>query len=89
MPPSPPPPSPAPPQTISPLRGFSSAKFLPGSRDSVIIALKSEENSERDRQTSYFTVYGENDDGSWRVLLDEVELPGEAKFEGLEVLSWS
>lgn len=75
--------------TISPLRGFSSAKFLPGSRDSVIIALKSEENSERDRQTSYFTIYGENDDGSWRVLLDEVELPGEAKFEGLEVLSWN
>lgn len=74
---------------ISPLRGFSSAKFLPGSRDTVIIALKSEENSERKRQTAYFTVFGQNEDGSgWRVLLDEVEIPGEAKMEGLEVLSW-
>lgn len=55
----------------------------------MIIALKSEENSERKRQTAYFTVFGQNEDGSgWRVLLDEVEIPGEAKMEGLEVLSW-
>ena len=74
---------------MSPLRGFSSAKFLPGSRDTVIIALKSEENSERKRQTAYFTVFGQAEDGAgWRVLMDEVEIPGEAKMEGLEVLSW-
>lgn len=76
-------------QTISPLRGFSSAKFLPGSRDTVLIALKSEENSELDRQTSYFTIFGEGPGGTWRVLMEEVELPGEVKFEGLEVLSWT
>ena len=79
------------PQSIVPpgLRGFSSAKFLPGSRDTVLIALKSEENSERDRQTSYFTIFGEDASGGWGVLMDEVELPGEVKFEGLEVLSWT
>ena len=77
-------------QSVSPLRGFSSAKFLPGSRDSVIIALKSEENSEANRQTAYFTIYGQDGaEGGWRVLMDEVEIPGDAKFEGLEVLSWS
>ncbi len=76
-------------QEVSPLRGFSSAKFLPSSRDTVIIALKSEENSERKRQTAYFTVFGQAEDGAgWRVLMDEVEIPGEAKMEGLEVLSW-
>ena len=42
----------------------------------------------RDRQTSYFTVFGESADGSWRVLMDELELPGEVKYEGIEVLSW-
>ena len=32
------------PQPLNKLRGFSSFKFLPGSRDSVIVAIKSEEN---------------------------------------------
>jgi len=73
-------------QEITPERGFSSFKFLPGSRDTVIIALKSEENSATDAQTSYLTIYGEQADGSWRVLLEETELPGAAKFEGLEVI---
>jgi soluble calcium-activated nucleotidase 1 len=77
-------------QPVSPLRGFSSAKFLPGSKDEVIVALKSEENSERDRQTTYITIYKQDAaSGGWRVLLEETELPHEAKFEGLEVLSWS
>jgi hypothetical protein len=74
------------PQEITPERGFSSFKFLPGSRDTVIVALKSEENSATDAQTSYLTIYGEQADGSWRVLLEETELPGAAKFEGLEVI---
>lgn len=78
-----------PPQPLGPLRGFSSAKFLPGSQDRVIVALKSEENSELDRQTTYLTVYAQEASGEWRVVLDEQELPHAAKFEGLEVLSWS
>ena len=77
------------PQPLGPLRGFSSAKFLPGSQDKVIIALKSEENSELDRQTTYLTVYALGASGDWRVVMDEVELPHAAKFEGLEILSWS
>jgi Apyrase len=36
--------------TITPERGFSSFKFLPGTRDTVIIALKSEEKSVTDSQ---------------------------------------
>lgn len=76
-------------QPLGPLRGFSSVKFLPGSNDRVLIALKSEENSELDRQTTYLTVFGMGPSGEWRVLLEETELPHAAKFEGLEVLSWS
>ncbi len=73
----------------TPERGFSSAKFLPGSRDSVLVALKSEENSAAGTQRTYITVFGEVPAGSgqWRTLLEETELPLAAKFEGLEVLS--
>jgi soluble calcium-activated nucleotidase 1 len=92
-------------QRITPVRGFSTFKFLPGSKDSVIIAIKSEENSALDRQTAYVTLYGideeatakaaaegKNDDNHnnaalrWKVLMEETEIPGEAKFEGLEVI---
>ncbi len=73
-------------QKITPVRGFSSFKFLPGSRDSVIIALKSSEDSMGDVQATFITVFGEQGDGSWRVLMPETELPGASKFEGLEVI---
>lgn len=74
---------------LTPERGFSSAKFLPGSHDSVIIALKSAENAELDEQTSYITMYGyDAETDAWNVLMDEVELPGKSKFEGVEVISW-
>lgn len=72
---------------LTPERGFSSFKFLPGSRDTVIVALKSAEDAATDGQTAFITVYGQAADGaSWRVLLDETEIPGGAKFEGIEVL---
>lgn len=73
----------------TPERGFSSAKFLPGSRDTVLVALKSEENSELGKQRTYITIYGESPAGSgeWTVLLDETELPLESKFEGIEIIS--
>ena len=73
-------------QTITPLRGFSSFKFLPGSRDTVIVALKSSEDSTTNTQTTYITVYAERSPGVWAVLLEETELPGKAKFEGIEVI---
>ncbi|KAG5185700.1 apyrase family protein [Tribonema minus] len=67
--------------TIMPERGFSSFKFLPGTRDTVIVALKSEERSADNSQNTYITVF----DLEGRVLLEETEMPGLAKFEGLEV----
>jgi soluble calcium-activated nucleotidase 1 len=70
------------------VRGFSTAKFLPGSRDTVIVALKSAEDAEKGEQTAFITIYAENPDGSWRTLLEEQEIPGNHKYEGLEILSW-
>ena len=67
---------------LTPTRGFSDFKFLPGSKDEVIVALKSEENEEQQTQNSYITVF--NLDG--RVLMEETEIPGGMKYEGLEFL---
>ncbi len=78
------------PQAITPERGYSSVKFLPGSHDTVIIALKSEENAAAGTQRTFFTVYGEKPGSGgkeWRVLLEEQPLPIDKKFEGLEILS--
>jgi len=41
---------------LTPRRGFSSFKFLPGSRNKVIVALKSEEDAHAETQTTYITV---------------------------------
>lgn len=74
----------------TPERGFSSVKFLPGSRDSVVIALKSEENAAAGTQRSFLTIFGMVTGSSgttWKVLLEETELPMQKKFEGIEVLS--
>lgn len=65
-----------PPQTITPERGFSTAKFVPGSGDSVIFALKSAEYSATDRQTSFATVF--TTDG--KELMAEVEIDGDMKY---------
>lgn len=75
--------------TKTPERGYSSAKFLPGSRDSVLITLKSEENSKEGTQKTYVSIVGEVPMGSgvWKVLMEETELPIGAKFEGLEILA--
>lgn len=74
----------------TPERGFSSVKFLPGSRDSVVIALKSEENAAAGTQRTFLTIYGEvpgSAGSAWKVLLDETPLPVESKFEGIEILA--
>ncbi len=74
---------------LTPERGFSSAKFLPGSRDTVVVALKSEENAKEGTQRTFITVFGEkpgSGGAEWRVLLEETPLPIAKKFEGVEVI---
>lgn len=64
---------------FNPTHGFSSFKFVPGSNDRVIVALKSEEDN--GKIASYIVVF--NLDGD--VLLDEMKI-GEHKFEGIEFI---
>ena len=65
---------------VTPTRGFSDFKFLPGSKDRIIVALKSEENEEAQTQNTYITVF----DVNGKILMEETEIPGMMKFEGLE-----
>ena len=64
--------------TITPERGFSSAKFVPGTKDSIMVALKSEENEELGTQKTFITAF----DLTGKVLLEETEV-GTNKYEGL------
>lgn len=64
---------------LIPVRGFSSFKFLPGSQDTVIVALKTEEYL--GRTATYivaFTIEG-------TVLMSESKIM-DKKFEGLEFI---
>lgn len=58
-------------------RGFSSLRFIPGTNDKVIVAIKSEEIG--DEQRSFLTVF--TIDG--KVILDDHHFANK-KFEGLE-----
>ena len=69
----------------TPTRGFSDFKFLPFSQDTIIVALKSEENDAEQTQNSYITVF----DLSGKILMEETEIPGGMKFEGLEFVEYS
>ncbi|ESN92556.1 hypothetical protein HELRODRAFT_69675 [Helobdella robusta] len=60
-------------------RGFSSFKFVPGTKDSVIIALKSEED--KGKIASYIVAY--RIDGT--NLMKEFKI-GELKYEGIEFI---
>ncbi|KAF0692186.1 Aste57867_16710 [Aphanomyces stellatus] len=64
---------------IAPERGFSSFKFVPGTQDSVIVALKSMESEELQAQAAYVTVF--TVDGT--ILMPETPLPGAYKYEGV------
>ncbi|CAM9155292.1 unnamed protein product, partial [Phaeothamnion confervicola] len=66
---------------VTPERGFSTFKFVPGTGDEVVFALKSAEFSKTGAQTSFATVF--TIDG--QVLMDETEIPGGYKYEGLEI----
>lgn len=64
---------------VIPTHGYSSFKFLPGSRDRIIVALKSEED--KGRTATYvtaFTITG-------AVLVPETKI-ADFKFEGLEFI---
>jgi len=68
---------------LTPERGFSSFKFVPGTKCNVAVALKTEECEARGTQASYLSVV-DLQDGS--LLLEETRLPHDSKFEGLAIL---
>ena len=55
-------------QPLNRLHGFSSFKFLPGSKDSVVVAIKSEEN--KGSIASYMLAF----DLSGRTLMEEQKI---------------
>jgi len=64
---------------LIPIRGFSSFKFLPGSQDSVIVALKTEEY--QGKTATYimaFTIEG-------TIIMPESKVM-DKKFEGLDFI---
>lgn len=69
---------------IRPERGFSAFKFLPNSKDSVIVALKSMENEKLEQQSTYIMVF----DIEGKVWMEETEIPGDGKkYEGIAMLN--
>jgi soluble calcium-activated nucleotidase 1 len=58
-------------------KGYSSFKFIPGTEDRIIVALKSEEVS--GKVASYVTVF--TLDG--KILLKDIKI-GNVKYEGIE-----
>ncbi|CBZ55061.1 putative apyrase [Neospora caninum Liverpool] len=67
------------PPPIDPRKGFSSFKFVPGTGDKVILAVKSLEDSSQDVQQSFVTIF----DITGRVLLPDIPFPHESKYEGV------
>jgi soluble calcium-activated nucleotidase 1 len=67
--------------TATPERGFSTVKFVPGTNETVVAALKSEENEKEGTENSFMTVI---DLERREVLMEEVPVPGNMKYEGLE-----
>lgn len=71
-------------KTLGPLKpehGFSSFKFMPDTRDELVVALKSKEVD--GKLESFIMVY---DVLSGATIMDEVTLPGQYKFEGVEFI---
>ncbi|EQC25763.1 hypothetical protein SDRG_16361 [Saprolegnia diclina VS20] len=68
---------------VVPERGYASFKFVPGTNDRVIAALKSVEDNVAGMQTTFLSVL---DVATGSVLLPDTEVPGGYKFEGLVFL---
>lgn len=65
---------------LIPTHGFSSFKFIPGTHDNIIVALKTEElNGSTSTYIMAFTVDG-------KVLMAEEKIPTNLKYEGLEFI---
>jgi len=64
---------------IIPTHGFSSFKFIPGTNDRIILALKSEEIGSK--TASYITAF--NIDGT--IILPETKV-ADHKYEGIEFI---
>jgi len=64
---------------IIPTHGFSSFKFIPGTNDRIILALKSEEIGSK--TASYITAF--NIDGT--IILPETKI-ADHKYEGIEFI---
>ena len=65
--------------TVNPTHGFSSFKFVPGTDDSIIVALKSEEDN--GKIASFILAF----DIHGSVLMPERKI-GEVKYEGIEFI---
>lgn len=68
---------------VVPERGFSSFKFIPGTQDRAVLAIKSVEDSETDSQKTFVTAF---ETLTGKILMKETEVPLDAKFEGIEFL---
>ena len=62
---------------FNPTHGFSSLKFIPGTQDQFIVALKSEED--KGKIASYIMVFSISGD----IIMPESKI-GSVKFEGIE-----
>uniref|UniRef100_A0A0K0D8U4 Apyrase n=1 Tax=Angiostrongylus cantonensis TaxID=6313 RepID=A0A0K0D8U4_ANGCA len=62
----------------NPERGFSAFEFIPGTKDQLIVALKSEE-VDKNPAASYITVF----DIDGNILLEDQKLEDQLKFEGI------
>lgn len=62
---------------LKPTHGFSSFKFIPGTSDSIIVALKSEE--EKGNIASYILAF----DINGKIIMPELKI-GTVKYEGIE-----
>eukprot|EP01063_Lacrimia_lanifica_P015403 TRINITY_DN2217_c0_g1_i1.p1 TRINITY_DN2217_c0_g1~~TRINITY_DN2217_c0_g1_i1.p1 ORF type:complete len:351 (+),score=134.71 TRINITY_DN2217_c0_g1_i1:42-1094(+) len=67
--------------TLTPERGFSTAKFVPGTGDTIMVALKSEEKEAENTQATYITVF----DIYGKTYLEETFVASN-KYEGLEFI---
>lgn len=68
------------PTSTNTTHGFSSFKFVPGTNDQYIIALKSTEVG--DSTDSYVMVF----DLNGNLMMEETKLEGDFKYEGLEFI---
>ncbi|KMZ04251.1 apyrase [Drosophila simulans] len=68
------------PENTTPTHGFSSFKFLPGTDDSIIVALKSEELN--GKTATFITAF----DITGKTLLPETRIETDYKYEGFEFI---